>query len=48
MSANYIGGDESRASYAAIFVAGVLVGSLIRAGMWLLPSALVDAVVDRL
>jgi hypothetical protein len=44
MTGDRIGGEESSPEYAALFVAGALVGTALRAGMWLLPEGLVDRV----
>jgi len=45
---NRIGGGVSKLRYASIFTVGVVVGTVIRAGMWVLPSGLVNSVTSRL
>ena len=39
-----IGGGESAPRYAALFVAGTAVGTVVRTAMWLLPDGFVDRV----
>jgi hypothetical protein len=46
MTANLIGGDQSNPKYAVLFAGGVLVGSGIRVGMWLVPDTIVEAAKD--
>lgn len=48
MADSGIGGGVTRKKYTAIFLLGVFIGTVIRFGMWALPSRIVDAVVDRL
>lgn len=48
MSDFRIGGDVTSKKFAKIFAFGVMIGTLIRLGMWILPSKLVDAVIERL
>jgi hypothetical protein len=44
MSDDRIGGGESSPRYAALFVAGATVGTVIRTAMWLLPDGFVGRV----
>lgn len=48
VAGNRIGGGVSKLRYAVIFAVGVVVGTIIRAGMWVLPSGLVDSITSRL
>lgn len=48
MTANRIGGGVSKPSYAARFIAGALVGTGLRIGVWLVPDPAVAAVKRRL
>jgi len=40
----YIGGDTSSIRFASLFLVGVVVGTAVRTGMWLLPDGVVEAV----
>lgn len=44
MSDDRIGGGESAPRYAALFVAGAAVGTVVRTAMWLLPDGFVGRV----
>lgn len=48
MAHSRIGGGVTSRKFTAIFVLGTLIGTTIRIGMWVLPSDMVDAVIDRL
>lgn len=45
---NRIGGDASEPRFVLIFAVGVIVGTVIRVGMWALPTGFVDKVTSRL
>lgn len=38
MSRNKLGGDEARPAYFLLFLLGVLVGSLVRVGAFVIPA----------
>ena len=44
MSDDRIGGGQSSPKYAALFVAGAAVGTVVRTAMWLLPNGVVGRV----
>lgn len=48
MTANRVGGTESDPRYAAIFVVGVLLGSMIRLVAYLFPERIVATLEDLL
>lgn len=43
-----IGGDESEPRFVLIFAVGVVIGTIIRVGMWVLPTGFVDRVTSQL
>jgi hypothetical protein len=43
-----IGGDSSAVRFIALFVGGVLVGTVLRSVAWILPTGAVDTVKQRL
>jgi LPS O-antigen subunit length determinant protein (WzzB/FepE family) len=47
MGSTRVGGDDSPRRYVLLFAFGVLVGSMVRLGMAVLPRTIVSSVIER-
>jgi hypothetical protein len=48
MTENSIGGEDSRFFFLVVFILGVLVGSFVRVGAFVMPSRLVRFCMEKL